>query len=90
MSNRNAREIEVGMSCGAFDRIKAFHLVRTCVVIGDASPHTQSSMHADMHSAGNDTETTENDSRNVIMCQIERMMQNIPDMHEIMSPKHAS
>ena len=83
--------LEAVFSSDLFDRAKAFHQVRTCVVIGDTSPHTQSevsSVHTDMHSAGNNTEIVENDRRNVRTCRIKQMMQNIPDTHEITSPKH--
>ena len=59
---------EVVFSSDLFDMVKVFYLVCTCVVIGDTSLHTQSeasSMHPDMHSARNDTETAASNSRNV-------------------------
>ena len=78
-------------SSDLFNRAKVFHQVCTCMVISDMSPHTQSealSVHTDMHSAGNNTEIVENNHRNVRTCRIKQMMQNIPDTHEITSPKH--
>ena len=40
--NKYAQGIEVGISSGKFEGIKVFHLICTCVAIGDtASPQTQ-------------------------------------------------